>query len=71
MLQYTAGSTGPRLMLLLHHDDAEREYAYDRESTVGRLDQALDAARAQGWEVVSTREDWQTVFPAASGAAPG
>jgi phosphoglycolate phosphatase-like HAD superfamily hydrolase len=69
MLQYTASGTGPRLMLLVHHDDAEREYAYDRDSHVGRLDQALDTARAQGWQVVSMKEDWQTVFPAASGAA--
>jgi hypothetical protein len=52
-------------MLLVHHDDAEREYAYDRDSHIGRLDQALDAALAQGWVVVSIRDDWGTVFPPA------
>jgi phosphoglycolate phosphatase-like HAD superfamily hydrolase len=65
MLQYTAAGEGPRLMLLVHHDDAEREYAYDRDSHIGRLDQALDAALAQGWVVVSIRDDWGTVFPPA------
>jgi hypothetical protein len=71
MLQYTAAGDGARLMLLVHHDDAEREYAYDRDSHVGRLDQALDAARARGWLVVSMRDDWRTIFPAAGGAARG
>ena len=49
-------------MLLLHHDDAEREYAYDRDSAVGRLDKALDAAPKAGWIVVSMKDDWNTVF---------
>ena len=63
MLQFTTqGSGGARLGLLLHHDDAEREYAYDRESPVGRLDKALDAAEASGWVVVSMKNDWKTVF---------
>jgi phosphoglycolate phosphatase-like HAD superfamily hydrolase len=64
MLQYTASGDGARLMLLVHHDDAEREYAYDRDSAVGRLDQALDEARARDWAVVSMRDDWATIFPA-------
>lgn len=64
MLQWTTmGSGGQRLGLLLHHDDAEREYAYDRQSVVGTLDQALDAASGQGWVVVSMKNDWNTVFP--------
>jgi phosphoserine phosphatase len=63
MLQYTAAGSGPRLMLLVHHDDATREYAYDRSSPVGRLDQALDAATRAGWSVVSMQRDWKTVFP--------
>lgn len=63
MLEYTAGGRGPRLMLLVHHDDAEREYAYDRDSPVGRLDKALDAAGRRGWTVVSMRKDWKTIFP--------
>ncbi len=63
MLQWTTvGSGGARLGLLLHHDDAEREYAYDRDSTVGRLDGALDAAPKAGWIVVSMKDDWNTVF---------
>ena len=63
MLQYTAAGPGPRLMLLLHHDDADREYAYDRQSRVGRLDTALDEAYWQGWLVVSVKHDFRRVFP--------
>jgi hypothetical protein len=63
MLQYTEGGDGPRLMLLLHHDDAEREYAYDRASPIGKLDQALDAAGQRGWLVVSMKKDFKVVFP--------
>jgi haloacid dehalogenase-like hydrolase len=62
MLQYTAAGPGPRLMLLLHHDDATREYAYDRKSKVGRLDLAWDEAVKQGWLVVSMKQDFKTVF---------
>ena len=63
MLQWTTmGSGGSRLGLVLHHDDAEREYAYDRESKVGTLDQALDAAGPSGWVIVSMKNDWKTVF---------
>jgi hypothetical protein len=43
-------------------EDAEREYAYDRDSSVGRLDKALDAAQAAGWMVVSMRSDWKLLF---------
>jgi hypothetical protein len=63
MLQYTAAGAGPRLMLYLHHTDAEREWAYDRESSVGRLDQGLDEARAKGWTVIDMKADWKVVFP--------
>lgn len=62
MLQWTAAGPGPRLMLLLHHTDAVREYAYDRKSSVGRLDKALDEATAKGWTVVSMKDDWKHVF---------
>jgi phosphoglycolate phosphatase-like HAD superfamily hydrolase len=62
MLQWTAAGDGPSLMVLLHHDDAEREYAYDRESHVGRLDAALDEARERGWTVISMQNDWSRVF---------
>jgi phosphoglycolate phosphatase-like HAD superfamily hydrolase len=63
MLQYTATGDGPRLMALVHHDDAEREWAYDRDSSIGHLDTALDEARARGWTVISMRNDWERVFP--------
>ena len=63
MLQYTQGGKGPRLMLLLRHDDAAREYAYDRLAKIGRLDKALDEAERQGWVVVSMSQDWKTIFP--------
>ncbi len=48
--------------LIVHHDDAEREYAYDRDSHVGHLDQALGQAGARGWVVVSMKRDWNTLF---------
>lgn len=63
MLEYTDSGDGPRLMLLLHHDDAEREYAYDRNSKVGTLDKAWDEARKRGWIVVSMKDDFRVMFP--------
>jgi hypothetical protein len=62
MLEWTTGAEGARLGGLVRHDDAEREWAYDRQSPVGRLDKALDAAAAHGWLVVSMEEDWSVVF---------
>lgn len=62
MLQYTAAGSGPRFCLYIHHTDAQREYAYDRESHVGRLDKGLDEAAAKGWTVVSMKDDWKTIF---------
>jgi phosphoserine phosphatase len=63
MLQWTAAGDGPRFMGLVHHTDAEREWAYDRDSPVGRLDKALDEARAKGWTVVDMAREWRTVYP--------
>jgi phosphoglycolate phosphatase-like HAD superfamily hydrolase len=63
MLQWTAGGDGPRLMLLVHHTDAAREAAYDRASSFGKLDKALDEARAKGWVVVDMEKDWNKIFP--------
>ena len=63
MLQYASSGSGRRLAVLVHHDDAEREYAYDRASKVGRLDKALDEAAHSGWTVISMKRDWRTVFP--------
>ncbi len=64
MLQYSASSVRPNLQILVHHDDAAREYAYDRQSRIGTLDKALDEALARGWTVVSMKSDWKTVFAA-------
>ena len=63
MLQWTMGGSGPRFALLVHHTDAEREWAYDRKSPIGRLDKALDEANAKGWTVVDMKSDWKTIFP--------
>jgi phosphoserine phosphatase len=63
MLQWATEAGGRRLGLIVHHDDAEREFAYDRDSQIGRLDEALDAAGAEGWIVVSMRDGWRTIFP--------
>ena len=62
MLQWTTKAGGRRFGLIVHHTDAEREYAYDRQSLVGRLDMALDAATANGWTVVNMKNDWKKVF---------
>jgi phosphoglycolate phosphatase-like HAD superfamily hydrolase len=62
MLEYTDQGDGPRLMLLLHHDDAAREVAYDRDSKIGKFDTAWDEAMAKGWNVVSMKDDWRTIF---------
>ncbi|MGO4762297.1 HAD family hydrolase [Cupriavidus sp. 2KB_3] len=63
MLEYTTTGDGPRLAVLVHHDDAEREFAYDRASKIGKLDKALDAAKVRGWTVISMKQDWQAVYP--------
>ena len=63
MLQWTTGGTGPRFGLIVHHTDAAREWAYDRDSHIGRLDKALDAAAGNGWTVVDMKNDWRVVHP--------
>jgi len=62
MLQYTMAGPGARMALIVHHDDAEREFAYDRQSRIGKLDKAWDEATAKGWNVVSMRRDWKRIF---------
>jgi hypothetical protein len=62
MLRWTAAGDGARFMGLVHHTDAGREWAYDRESPVGRLDKALDEAREKGWTVVDMQREWRTIF---------
>ncbi|MGC1274054.1 MAG: HAD family hydrolase, partial [Planctomycetaceae bacterium] len=64
MLRWTTAGDGPRFGLIVHHDDADREYAYDRDSHVGKLAKALDEAPLRGWTVVSMKSDWKTVFAA-------
>jgi hypothetical protein len=63
MLQWATAGDGPRFGLVVHHTDAVREYAYDRDSHVGRLDRALVEAQSRGWTVVDMRTDWKVVFP--------
>ncbi len=63
MLQYTGAGSGTRFCLYVHHDDAGREFAYDRTDHLAKLDQGLDEAAAKGWTVVSMKNDWKQVFP--------
>lgn len=63
MLEWTTAGDGPRLGALLHHTDGEREFAYDRESHVGKLARGLDEGPARGWLIVDMARDWSAVFP--------
>jgi phosphoserine phosphatase len=63
MLQWTTAGQGSRFALYVHHTDAEREWAYDRKSSFGRLDKGLDEAKAKGWTVVDMKRDWKVIFP--------
>lgn len=64
MIEYTTSSAGRRLGVFIHHTDAEREYAYDRESKVGRLNRVLDEAERRGWIIVSMKDDWKVIWKA-------
>jgi hypothetical protein len=64
MLEWTQGGTGKRLMVLVRHDDAEREWAYGAESKIGTFSEALMAeAKKGGWIVISMKSDWKVIFP--------
>ena len=63
MFQWTAAGKGPRFIGLVHHTDQNREWAYDRESWVGKLDKALDEALERGWTVIDMQHDWQVIYP--------
>jgi len=63
MLQWTAAGDGPRFCLYVHHTDAEREWAYDRDSHIGKLDQGLQEAKRRGWTVVDMKQDWKVIYP--------
>jgi hypothetical protein len=62
MLQWTAAGEGKKLMVYIHHTDAEREWAYDRQSSIGRLDKGLDEANEKGWVVVDMKNDWKIIY---------
>jgi hypothetical protein len=62
MLEWATAGDGPRLGLILHHTDAAREWAYDRDSHVGRLERGLDEGPERGWLIVDMVSDWRTVF---------
>jgi len=63
MLEYTGAGDGAKLMMLVHHDDAKREYAYGADSTIGTFSDALMAEAKKGWIVISMKDDWKTIFP--------
>ena len=63
MLQWTEGEKGKSLMVYIHHTDAEREWAYDRDSHIGRLDKGLDEANAKGWTIIDMKNDWKVIYP--------
>jgi phosphoserine phosphatase len=63
MLQWTAGGSRRRFIGIVHHTDAKREWAYDRQSQIGKLDKALDEAKAKGWTVVDMQKDWKRIYP--------
>lgn len=63
MLEWTTSASGPHLGLIVHHTDSGREWAYDRQSPVGRLDRALGAAQTRGWIVVDMKKNWKTIYP--------
>ena len=63
MMQYTAAGEGKRFMLYLHHTDEVREWAYDRDSHIGKLDKGLDEANEKGWTVIDMKKDWKVIYP--------
>ena len=63
MLQWTTAGQGARLAVYIHHTDGDREWAYDRGSSIGGLDKGLDEAAAKGWTVVDRKQDWKVIYP--------
>jgi phosphoserine phosphatase len=63
MLQWTTASSGLRFGLIVHHTDAKREWAYDRDSHIGKLDKALDESTSRGWTIVDMKNDWKSIYP--------
>lgn len=65
MLEYTTSGKGSRFGLLVHHDDKKREWAYDRDSHIGKLDRGLDEAKTRQWNIISMKNDWSRIYPTA------
>jgi hypothetical protein len=63
MLEWTTAGSGPRFGLIVHHTDAEREFAYDRESHIGTLDRGLDEGPQRGWTIMDMKQDWSRIYP--------
>ena len=63
MMQYTDSGKGKRFMLYLHHTDSVREWAFDMDSHIGRLDKGLDTSEKNGWTVTDMAKDWKTIYP--------
>jgi len=63
MLEWTTSGKGTRFGLLVHHDDGEREFAYDRKSHIGKLEKGLDESPKRGWTIVSMKKDWEKIYP--------
>ena len=63
MLEWTTAGEGPRLAVIVHHDDDQREWAYDRDSHIGRLARGLDEGTQRGWKIISMKNDWQRIYP--------
>lgn len=63
MLEWTTSGDGPRLAMIVHHDDKDREWAYDRDSHIGRLVRGLDEGPQRGWRIISMKNDWRGIYP--------
>jgi hypothetical protein len=63
MLEWTTSAPGARFGLIVHHTDADREWAYDRESHIGQLARGLDEAPKRGWTVVDMKTEWKAIYP--------
>ena len=70
MLEWVTTGTGPHFGLIVHHDDSMREFAYDRDAGIGKLDRGLDEAPKRGWTIVSMKNDWNRIFPLSATESP-
>jgi hypothetical protein len=63
MLEWTTSARAPRLGVIVHHTDGEREWAYDRDSRIGQLARGLDEAPKRGWVIIDMKSDWRAIYP--------